>query len=571
MFVGNILFLLVALFVFPMKEAIVVTPEMVNDALINLTITNSVGILVMMHYNAISNNVYETVKVIYDKLSNNTKEKEQLFASISHEIRNPLQTLVGAVELLQDSQQENASPVEICKNCCEIVLNLVSNILDLSKIAAKKMVLSTIPADLHELINKTLRITHARAAAKGVKLKLIDDPAFPPAIELDTQRMEQILLNLVTNAIKFTAKGKIVVKLCWIPIDNYEQMDKRLNEALLHSSWKETLVFSEKETLMIPRVPRSMFRPSLRKKSTEYLRVNINDEGEGTPRPLTERAHARSGNIGIAKIEVMDTGIGISKEGIKRLFSPYQQANHTISRNYGGTGLGLWISKNILALMKGDIKIKSRQGEGSNFMLAFPAKTCEEVKTFRDTFEEEKELKELKGKTFLLLDDNPDNQVVMEGVLQKYGVTSICRENGYEALEEYKENCNIDAVITDLRMPLMSGQAFIIELRKYEAQANRVKVPIVVVTAENSIEEKKLCLQNYGANEYLVKPIKQRDLMKAVSKVLYTHKKERVKRILVVDDDIISSKFLANILGCEGHASVVCHSVSEVIVITQYT
>ena len=128
----------------------------------------------------------------------------------------------------------------------------------------------------------------------------------------------------------------------------------------------------------------------------------------------------------------------------------------------------------------------------------------------------------------------------------------------------YKNGRKIDIIITDLRMPVMSGQTFILEVRKYEEHNKKPKTPIIVVTAESSTEEKKLCLTKYGANEYLIKPIKYQDLVSVISKVFSTISKERCKRVLIVDDDAISSRFLAAVLAKEGHKCVSKYSIKDV-------
>ena len=273
----------------------------------------------------------------------------------------------------------------------------------------------------------------------------------------------------------------------------------------------------------------------------------------------------------------MDTGIGISKENTKRLFQAYQQANASISRKYGGTGLGLWITKNILKLMNGDISTKSKEGSGSNFILAFPAKVCKEVVTFEAQSGVMDVYEPFKGKTVIILDDNQENTFVTGELLRRHGFTTICKNSGMKALDIYKSKTNIDLIITDLRMPTMSGQSFLLEVRKYEEDTKHVrKVPIIVLTAESATEEKRMCLTKYGANDYLVKPIKYQDLISSIVKLLITDKnekcdgnskaqltKQRKKNILIVDDDIISSKFLLSVFVKAEHSCDLKHSVAD--------
>ncbi len=238
-------------------------------------------------------------------------------------------------------------------------------------------------------------------------------------------------------------------------------------------------------------------------------------------------------------------------------------------RRYGGTGLGLWITKNILAMMQGDAKVKSKLGRGSNFIVAFPAKVVPEVSAILGTEGDESVpgSESLKGRTYLLLDDISENTFVMAQILGKFGARATESHDGDDALDRFKRRPeDFDGVITDLRMPGMSGQTFISEVRKFEKDTNRSHaVPILVVTAENSGEEKRLCL-TLGATDFLLKPAKVRDL---VSTLVKLHDKENKKhapskrRVLIVDDDATSSRFMSAVLTKEGHTCVNTFSVAE--------
>ena len=214
--------------------------------------------------------------------------------------------------------------------------------------------------------------------------------------------------------------------------------------------------------------------------------------------------------------------------------------------------------------MDGEISVKSKKGRGSNFILAFPANISEEISPFAGVQEEVDKQYQFEGKTFLLLDDVPDNCFLMKEVLSRHGINSIIASNGVDALEIYKENPKkIDMIITDLRMPVMSGQTFIIEIRKYETETKLAKVPVIIVTAENSIEERKLCLAKYGADEYLIKPIKYNDIIHTIEKLYSGKPREKVKSVLILDDEAIAAKFLSVLLVQNGYKCQVRNSVTE--------
>ncbi len=151
-------------------------------------------------------------------------------------------------------------------------------------------------------------------------------------------------------------------------------------------------------------------------------------------------------------------------------------------------------------------------------------------------------------KKCLILDDIPDNTYLMRHTLNKHGVKVITRTKGEDALEVFKTDNSINAIITDLRMPEMSGQAFMMEVRKIEAQESRHPVPIIVVTAESDPEEKLLCLSKYGANDFLVKPIKLFELLHSLYKAMLSVSEGPTKNVLIVEDDTMAGFFLARVL-----------------------
>lgn len=212
--------------------------------------------------------------------------------------------------------------------------------------------------------------------------------------------------------------------------------------------------------------------------------------------------------------------------------------------------------------MEGDIKVKSKLKKGSNFIIAFPATVGIEIPAFQDTPEDGKYELPIQTLNGLLLDDIPENTFIMRELLVKHGMQAVCVNDGEKALELCLAE-HFDFVVTDLRMPRMSGQTFISELRRHERAAKRRPVPIVVVTAENSVEEKRLCLSQYGANEYLLKPIKQVQLLEAIARSRVAQQL-RHKHIFLVEDDVISAQVLSTFLRRAGHTCTHVPTIAEV-------
>lgn len=581
---GNVLFTFVYVtFFFPDVKIVSMPAEDLKGTLMSNAVGMSIYAAVMIGFFGLSGQVYEDAKRTSEATEAAAKEKEAFFAAISHEIRNPLQSLLVSVELLADpeSHREKARLIEICKSCCALIINMVSNILDMSKIAAAKMQLSPVPADLSEIMGRIVRMSRGRAEGKRVRLELDCAHNFPPAVEVDTQRFEQIVMNLVSNAVKFTGPGGIVgCKLSWLPCESEEQVAGIVKEALSRSDWKQAMEFGEIDAISL-RSHHGLGNkytgspmPSLRAMSArDKEKIRSESPPKIRARPPEE--------MGVVKLEVMDTGIGILKDSIDKLFRPYQQANSSISRlfaylvivrrKYGGTGLGLWITKNILMQMKGDIRVKSKPGKGTNFIIAFPALVSKEVAPLvsasggKDT----KDPTLLSGKKYLILDDVPENTFILGEALRRCGAEVVTAQSGTAALELFRNRgTDFAGIITDLRMPMMSGQTFITEVRKCERELFHGSAPvrILVVSAESSAEERRQCLSHYGADEFLLKPVKLQELVAALAR---THNKDKPvaisKRALIVEDDVIGSQFLFTMLTRAGHKCKQAFSVKEAL------
>jgi len=201
-------------------------------------------------------------------------------------------------------------------------------------------------------------------------------------------------------------------------------------------------------------------------------------------------------------------------------------------------------------MMGGDISIKSKIGFGTNMIVVFPSETCPEVSVIDVDHSKDSLSPMLAGKKCLIVDDIPENTYILMQLLEKNGLVVISKNSSKEALEEYSITRDIDLVITDLRMPGMSGQSLILEIRKLESIQQRRRIPILILTAETSPNEKITCLSSIGADDYLLKPIKLIELMKAVEKALKKKKSNTSipKNIMIVDDEVISRKFISAII-----------------------
>ncbi|MDN7703158.1 ATP-binding protein [Burkholderia semiarida] len=354
--------------------------------------------------------------------------KSAFLATMSHEIRTPLNAILGNLELigrepLADTQRERLHTVE---GASSVLLDLINDILDLSKIEAGQMTIEAIPFDLADTIRQTGAMFEPLAAAKGLQFDVFVDDALAPRYLGDPTRIRQIAANLVGNAIKFTNHGEITLEV--------------------------------------------------------YLR---DDADPASP----------------IAIGVSDTGIGMTDEQRATLFRPFTQADTSITRRYGGTGLGLALTKQLAQMMHGAIDVKSEAGHGSTFVVTLPlrAATSEQIAAQDAARADDAALPAVAARV-LVVDDHPVNRKLLQGQLVTLGYAADAAEEGAAALRCCTDT-RYDLVMTDLNMPGMDGYTLARVLR-----AQYPGLPVVAVTAHASAAEHARCAEA-GIVAVLVKPV----------------------------------------------------------------
>lgn len=358
------------------------------------------------------------------------RAKSQFMATMGHEIRTPLNAILGTAELMELSNlppdvHENA---QIIRTSGEALLEILNEILDYSKIEYGKLELELRPANISEMAKTVIGIMRGRAAERGNKLVLdMPDALDWPWVETDPTRLRQIVLNLMSNAIKFTDHGTVTL---------------RFREA----------------------------------------------SGPNASRKL--------------RIEVADTGIGIDEEGLEKLFKPFSQVDASISRRYGGTGLGLTISREIAERLGGQMGVESTPGKGSIFWLEIPVRVVAPPESTASPAMPAGMEGLPEGKV-LVVEDNKVNQQIALRFLERLGQTCDVVSDGREAVEMATRQ-HYDFILMDMQMPVMDG---IQAARAIRAGGGvNITTPIIAMTANASDDDRRSC-QEAGMNGFEGKPI----------------------------------------------------------------
>ncbi len=387
----------------------------------------------------------EEMRMARNKAEDSDKAKSEFLANMSHEMRTPLNAIQGYIKLLQKEKQSeiNTNYLDIISQSSNHLLKLVDDILDLSKIEARQLVIVEDSFCLKDLLSESYE-TATRMLDKlkrNLQITWELDASISDFVIGDSVRIKQVLYNLLTNAIKFTIKGVIHFKV--------------------QKSKDNNLLF-----------------------------------------------------------EVKDTGIGISFAKQKTIFNMFDQVDASKTREFGGAGLGLNISKKIIDLLNGSMWVESKLGMGSAFYFTIPyipsdnfSKTIEEVISVNPKIGS--------GKNVLLVEDNMFNHQMIGFVLESYGFIVHKSFNGKEAVDYYcsEKYSELDLVVMDVQMPIMDGLTATKKIREFENQKMIDPVTIVALTASAMQKDREMC-KEVGCDFFLTKPISPDDFILEIANIL---------------------------------------------------
>ena len=314
----------------------------------------------------------DDLKLQNETLAQTSRSKDLLVACACHEIRNPLNIILNCVQLLSEKASQGFNS-ELLQNCVvygNTLLDRVNNLLDAARINDGKVEIAPSPTKMSAFLDKIWSMTRIALEKKGLQGNLSVDKNLPRTLNIDAHRLQQILDNLIGNAIKFTTHGSVRVTIYWLEETSKNQLNISRANSFRNQIKDDPLEIEE------GRITTQYFKNYLEVHNMSHLQRFISFRTERSIQKTLEENLENSSHYDkcTLRIDIVDTGCGIDEREQSRIFDPFQQANKTISHKYGGTGLGLYIVKKLIEKMDGTIKVHSLKDVGTRFQILLPIK-----------------------------------------------------------------------------------------------------------------------------------------------------------------------------------------------------
>ena len=395
------------------------------------------------------------------ELEESNRYKSEFLANVSHELRTPLNSILLLSKMLANSgsglPEESVRQARVIHDAGNDLRTLIDTILDLSRIEAGKISLHTKPVQLRDLLDNLLELMRPQFVEKGLQLEIRVDPDAPATLVTDHEKLRQILVNFLSNALKFTERGRVTIGLA----------------------------------------------------------RNLGSDSSDRP----------------AAISVTDSGIGIAADKQALVFEAFKQVDGSTSRRYGGTGLGLTISRELARLIGGRIELQSGPGAGSTFTLLLPLavpETSAAAPAAQPDHEPDRDhptaridipQADYAGARILVVDDDLRNLLALTPLLENWNIEVAAAGDGREALETLHEDSNFDLILMDLMMPVLDGFETI---RTIRADQRLPALPVVALSARAAADDRNRALA-CGADEFVSKPVDPARLKSVLDHYLVSH------------------------------------------------
>ncbi|MCR5483817.1 MAG: response regulator, partial [Bacilli bacterium] len=476
---------IIPLYLFIIGGTICGVLQQINSEYLLMTCVESLICFAMYH--TIENPDLEIISQLEkarDEANRANKAKSEFLSSMSHEIRTPLNAIIGFSEFILDSdsiEDAHATAKDVV-SASQTLLETVNGILDISKVESGKLEIIEDNYNLKELLDNTVRMAKARMGDKQLDLRVHFAADLPDTLYGDKNNLNKVIINLLTNAIKYTKEG--------------------------------------------------------------YIDYSVQC--------------AKAQDVCRLIITVKDTGIGIKKENIDKLFTRFQRFDEKSNGTIEGTGLGLAITKQLVEMMGGNIVVSSIYGEGSNFTVALDQRISL-INVQREDIQEREYRFDLHDKKILVVDDNNLNLKLAERIFLKYNCKVQCVTSGFECLDYINKGYKYDLILLDDVMPKMLGSETLTRLKRIE----NFTTPVIALTANAiaGMKEKYLLL---GFDDYLAKPI-EKDELEIVLKKFLLENKEAKK----LSEDVLTSSKPISVIDEETKDSILSSVSSKNAVVVE--
>ena len=433
-----------------------------------------------------------------EALARATRLKDEFLANMSHELRTPLNAILGMAEGLQEEifgglNERQLKALETIESSGTHLLALINDILDVAKIESGQIQLHYAATTVASLCESSLAFITQQALKKGIQIET-RIPANLPDLLVDERRIRQVLINLLTNAVKFTPEGGHV-----------------------------TLAVIRPQPVMTLDARNAAIESCLESISGELEHDQIDHHVKTWTDDRIQRHGSRESCY--LRIAVMDTGIGIAPENIEKLFQPFIQIDSALNRKYDGTGLGLALVKRIVELHGGQVGVTSEVGVGSCFTVDLPYVNPLPLGSQSGITSgyslEASQLEQSTSPLILLAEDNQANIATVSSYLRAKGYRLLLAQNGQEAIALAKSECP-DLILMDIQMPEMDGLE---AMQRIRCSPTLMRIPIIALTALAMTGDRERCLAA-GATDYLSKPVPLKRLAMMIEKLLVPLKQE---------------------------------------------
>ncbi|MDY7022372.1 MAG: response regulator, partial [Cyanobacteriota bacterium] len=437
--------------------------------------------------------------------------KSQFLANMSHELRTPLNAILGFTQLMNNDPAlsgDYQQYLDIINNSGQHLLNLINDILEMSKIEAGQVKLNESSFDLHHVLKNLAEMFRLKAKAKGLQLNFDCDEDVPKFIITDEKKLRQVLINLLSNAIKFTESGHVTLRV--------------------RSASPQTLLSQSRNlsSNVSQLTPTSEEFGSLVCDTEAWIKLKQPNSGEtletlcwspsNSSQDLDHAFNDLSLDSSPIYFEVEDTGLGIAAHELEALFQAFSQTETGLKSNEG-TGLGLPISQRFIQLMGGEIRVTSQPGVGSIF--AFKIKVELGESTVSNSADPNRKIiglaSQQKSYRILIVEDKYTNRLLLMRLLQSIGFEVREAENGSEAITMWS-NWQPDLIFMDIRMPVMNGYE---ATKSIKSSPNGSQTVIVALTA-SAFEEDRQMIISAGCDDFLRKPFQEEELLTSISRHL---------------------------------------------------